>query len=213
MKEKIKKNKYKLMGGIVIGLLMFTFVTGFPIFKHIEDDEDGYWVTDWIGSVTDLAKADYSGTGTYPLWICGLDSASNVDTFASWNRTHAQISILSNVSWSADADGFSEECPHSDDFNFCVKAIANDSIYHDGAWNDSRIRITLTVSGDLDQTISAVTETNNSGTAGDLNRCGVNGVTNAYYVAYWTVGADDYDLDEGGTATISLIKVETYRTN
>ena len=220
MKEKIRKNKYKLIGGIVIGLLMLTFVTGYPMFRYeiIKEEtdtteEEGYWVIDWEGSVTDLAKGDYSGTGTYPLWIAGIDAATNIDTWCNTNRSHATVSGLAETHWSADADNFDEECPHSDDFNFAVKVVANDSIYVGGAWNDSRIRVTLTVSGDLDQTISAVTEYNGSATAGDLNSNGAIGSTKKYFCAYWTVGADDYDLDEGGIATISLIKVETYRTN
>lgn len=213
MDMKEKNNKYKLIGGIIVTMLMFTFVTGYPTFY--KDKESGEWVTDWEGSFSDFVKADYNpGSGaTGPLWICGLDSASDIDAFASHNYSYTNINGFGNVSWCAETDNFNKECPHSDDFNFAVKVRANDTIYHDGGWNDSRIRVTLTVSGDIDQTITAVTEYNGSATAGDLNLCGVVGTTWAYYVAYWTVGADDYDLDEGGTVTISLIKVETYRTS
>lgn len=207
------KNRYKLIGGFIIGLLLITFITGYPTIE--KNRQTGEWVTDWAGSLADLVSADYNpGAGdTGPLWIAGIDAATNIDTWANTNRSYATVAALPECVFAADTDNFNIEIENSNDFNFAIKVRANDTIYHDGAWNDSRIRVTLTVSGDLDQTITAVTEYNNSASAGDLNKCGTVGTTWAYYVAYWTVGADDYDLDEGGTATISLIKVETYRTN
>lgn len=164
---------------------------------HENPEDDGsveYMI--WESLFGSTARADFDATGS------GIESFFLLDygqtPTAVLNNNATDWSSSPNVHYYASASGFSGEVPASDPFYFCVRGKYNDSIYHDGDFNESRIRCRLQCSGDESVDIY---ESNNSATAGDwvFSAQDDTGTKFIWGVYFWDDGVDGYRITSSGT--------------
>ena len=191
-----KAHKKGVTFGLITGIIMLTLVLSSTT-PMITQNEQGSPQLH-IKFNTALAENTPDSGESGFLSIFGLDYGQNPATVLQNNAT--DWSSSANVHWYADSDSFDEDCTSEDPFYFVVRARFNKThCWDDTQFIDSRCRCTLTVSGD--ETITTTTGTavvSQNDTDDDF----------IWINFYWDDGSNGYRITDGGTITISLIKLE-----
>ena len=169
---------------------------------NTEPEHKEQWHTVKVFDLTALAEADPGSGASGFLCIFGLNyTGCTPATDLAANHT-AWSAALANVSWTADADAFSEDCAHSVGWYFVVRVKWNKTHCYDtgdSQFVGTRTRVNITVSGD--ETIS--------GTSGTLvESYNDSGGDYLYANYYWDDGDNGYRVTPDGSITVSEIKLE-----
>jgi hypothetical protein len=211
-KRRKKKNMYKAI--IIVGLVIGASLSGWmllsnPImienviddFVESETDYETSWHTIKVFDLTALGEANPGSDASGFLAIFGLNyTGETPGTVLQGNGTDWENAA--NVSWYADADGFSEDCPADVGWYFVVRVRWNKTHCYDegdSQFVGTRTRVNITTSGD--ETIA--------GTSGTLVEShNDSGGDYLYANYYWDDSDNGYRVTTDGSITVSEIKLE-----
>lgn len=202
-----------MLVGIISGLVILGSAYNILMHTQNHDEVKGFlnigpepyeekWVTVAAFDLRSLGEATPSGVESLFLATWGLNyTGCTPATDLAANHT-SWSAALDNVSWYADADGFSEDCPSGEGWYFVVRVRWNRTHAYDdenNQWIGTNTRVNITTSGDetIAGTSGTLVESYNDSTQ-DFMWCNY----------YWDDSDNGYRVTADGSITISEIKLE-----
>jgi len=196
---------FSLRAGMLSGLVVVSLIGGFFGYSYlngsIQHEKDLEWHTIAVVSPELLWLGEYDPGAGASGWLSTfcLDYGEVPETVLENNATDwsSDATAIGYV----DADDTDTDLKSEDPFYFVVRCRFNDTVKDGASWNHSRVRCTLTVTGD--EAIAGVAEYNNSASDGDAVIS--DETTDFLFVNFWwDDGVDGYKITDDGSLDWSI---------